>query len=392
MVFKEAKLVKTPKLTDIVVAITEQCATNCDYCFYYKNVDEAVKRFRNNDEAPLSQSRRTLTLDTLKRIITEAMPLGLRSVQISGGEPLLRKKLLVDTLTYCSTKKIDTTLYTNGTLTDSQTIDSLVEAGLLTVRISLGGYSYETHSQQRHDPRGIKDWENIVDSISQFSSSGINTSTLTPITRISLPHLGDTGRFASALGAKFVTFHMYIPSGISEQDKKNVLTIDEHYQAIEEILELREELGNMQVKVIPNYGVFEYLSGKWNKEMEIYPSQCGETRLGVFADGSIGSCTCTSERLANIQDPDFDLKNLWTNNDNLNAIRKQRNNPFDPCNDCIHQDYCRPCRSYTFNLGKEGVAPQSCPAVKDYQHLLSQGVDSSSFLQQALGHNLRSKL
>lgn len=374
------------------MAVTEQCITNCDYCFYYKNVDVAVQKINAGRGTPLSGAKRTLSLETINRVLNQATNLGLKAIQISGGEPMLRKGLVVDIIKKAKSLGLETVLFTNGILTDDTTITELAEAGLSKTRISLGGYSYETHALQRHDPRGLKDWESITHSIVRFNNAGVKVGTLTPITKLSLPNLKQIGRFASVLGVTFITYHMYIPSGMPKQDEPNILTTEEHYSAIEDILELKKEIeGTLKVEVIPDYGIFEYLSSNWNKEMKVHPAKCGENRLGIFANGDISSCTCTSEKMENINGLDFDLADFWINNPKMIAIRQQRSNSYEPCTSCIHQDYCRPCRSYTFNLGKDNVAPQTCPAVRDYEKLILEGVGKETVLQKVLRHNLKSK-
>ena len=108
--------------------------------------------------------------------------------------------------------------------------------------------------------------------------------------------------------------------------------------------------------------------------------------MGIFADGTIGTCSCTDDRLqGNIRDSNFDLEKLWLNDSKLIEIRQLERQKYEPCPSCKHNEYCRPCRS--FNLSNDKQAPQSCPAVRDYKELI-KSLEEPIALRKALHHNM----
>lgn len=91
---------------------------------------------------------RTLDMDysTLDRVITEAEELGIRFIVVSGGEPLVRMRELLDLV-----QKHDDSVFhvfTNGTLIDSNAAKQFAEAGNITFAISLEGFEEQTDARR----------------------------------------------------------------------------------------------------------------------------------------------------------------------------------------------------------------------------------------------------
>lgn len=87
-----------------------------------------------------------LTLDEMRRIVTEAKALGTHFYMFTGGEPLIRKK---DILTLARENKDCIFLaYTNATLVDEQFCEDMKACGNLALAISLEG-DEETNDSRR---------------------------------------------------------------------------------------------------------------------------------------------------------------------------------------------------------------------------------------------------
>jgi len=377
------------KLADIIFAITERCTSSCDFCYTYKFVPEAMPRFLVGQKVPLLHCKQRLSFEEVKCIVEQAVPLGLKGVQISGGEPLLEKELTKDTVKLCSNLGLSSFLYTNGIYADEKMVDELAEMGLNKARITLCSTNYQDEALHRHHLNGESDWQRSLNAIGLFRDKKIKVGTFTPVTKATVGYLKEIGRFAADLGAEYVNFHLYIPSRVRAQDFLHEISVGEHYRAIEDILELKKELAG-RVEVATHGGsLFEYLSENWKKEEGMSVAKCGHSRLGIFADGGVGTCNCLTERLGNIRDEGFNLNELWQNNSKLIALRKITQQDFPPCNDCIHRNYCSPCRS--FNDGNDSIAPQVCPILRTYNSLITLGRSKVLAGREALGRNYLSR-
>jgi cyclic pyranopterin phosphate synthase len=111
-------------ITYLRISVTDKCNLRCIYCMPESGL-------------PWLPKSDILSYEEIVRIVQVAAPAGLRSVRISGGEPLIRRNLdrLVQGL--ANVEGItDIALSTNALLLADQ-IDALVAAGLNRVNVSL---------------------------------------------------------------------------------------------------------------------------------------------------------------------------------------------------------------------------------------------------------------
>ena len=110
--------------TNLRISVTDRCNIRCFYCMPAENV-----QFMNR--------RDLLTFEEIERFVRIAVPLGLRKIRLTGGEPLVRKDLhqLVRLLTAIPEIE-DIGLTTNGLLLADQA-QALFDAGLRRVNVSL---------------------------------------------------------------------------------------------------------------------------------------------------------------------------------------------------------------------------------------------------------------
>jgi MoaA/NifB/PqqE/SkfB family radical SAM enzyme len=83
-------------------------------------------------------------IELFKKAINEAIPLGLKYIQLSGsGEPLLSKDL-EEAVSYASERGLITLIYTNGVLLNERRYRKLNEAGLSILKVSCMGWDRES--------------------------------------------------------------------------------------------------------------------------------------------------------------------------------------------------------------------------------------------------------
>ena len=116
------------------------CNLRCDYC--------CVR------SSPTS-SRRALDLERIRRIVAQALPLGLAQLFVTGGEPFLLPDI-APILQPCA-EAAPTTVLTNGMLLRGGRLDALrgLPRDRLTLQISLDSPSRELHDRRR----GAGSWE-----------------------------------------------------------------------------------------------------------------------------------------------------------------------------------------------------------------------------------------
>ena len=100
---------------------------------------------QGSDDGREKDFKKSLHEDLFKKIVDEAIPLGLKYVNLSGsGEPLLNKKL-ENFVEYLAKKKLVSMIYTNGQLLDKKRFESLCQAGLSIIKVSCMGWDRESY-------------------------------------------------------------------------------------------------------------------------------------------------------------------------------------------------------------------------------------------------------
>jgi cyclic pyranopterin phosphate synthase len=126
-------------LETLRVSITDRCNFRCVYCM--------PKEVFGRDYAFLER-RELLTFEELERVVRVFAGLGVRTVRLTGGEPLVRRNVehLVELLSAIQTpqgKRLELALTTNGSLL-AQKAEALVAAGLSRVTVSLDSLDDES--------------------------------------------------------------------------------------------------------------------------------------------------------------------------------------------------------------------------------------------------------
>jgi len=110
--------------TNLRISVTDRCNIRCFYCMPAENV-----QFMDRGHL--------LTFEEIERFVRVAVPLGLRKIRLTGGEPLVRRDLHHLVALLAAIPEIeDIGLTTNGLLLADQA-QALFDAGLRRVNVSL---------------------------------------------------------------------------------------------------------------------------------------------------------------------------------------------------------------------------------------------------------------
>jgi cyclic pyranopterin phosphate synthase len=110
--------------TNLRISVTDRCNIRCFYCMPAENVQFMDKR-------------ELLTFEEIEQFVRVAVPLGLRKIRLTGGEPLVRRNLHVLVKMLAAIEGIeDIGLTTNGILLAEQA-QELYDAGLRRINVSL---------------------------------------------------------------------------------------------------------------------------------------------------------------------------------------------------------------------------------------------------------------
>ena len=143
---------------DVILFLTYRCTSQCKACNIWKR--------------PVEQSDE-LSWEQWQPIFKQFVRHGIKSVELFGGDALLRKDLMYDMIRFCSANNIETFFPTNSSSLNKETAQKLVDSGLSTLYISLDEIpeiSGEVRGVKRHAERVKKsiDWIKQARGSSQY--------------------------------------------------------------------------------------------------------------------------------------------------------------------------------------------------------------------------------
>jgi len=175
-----------PILQTLIWGVTNRCPLSCQHCYEWDTIAQSDK----------------LNLQELKKILAIFKANGLRHVQFSGGEPLVRFSDLVELIRGAS-PTMDCWLLTSGFGLTRDKAVALKEAGLTGANISLDHWEPEPHNNFRNNG---KSFEMATEAVRNCLEAGIIPSLSLCATRefVTEENLLKYATLAKSLGALFV--------------------------------------------------------------------------------------------------------------------------------------------------------------------------------------------
>jgi len=148
------------KLPKLDLNITNRCNFHCVHCAF----DSGCRKIKE------------FSLEKIREILEQTKELGGKRIDITGGEPLVRKDI-VEIIKIGKSLDYKIELVTNGSLLTKNKLILFKKLGLDSIAIALDGSNYETYSRIRKVGKKIyeKVLKNIKEAIKQGFSVKINT-------------------------------------------------------------------------------------------------------------------------------------------------------------------------------------------------------------------------
>lgn len=194
------------KPTTLLLFLTYRCTSRCSSCVMWKR--------------PVTQEE--LSLAELKKLTDMIADLKFESVELFGGDALLRKDILFDLSKYMKSKGVpNIDLVTNCNLIDEKTAKDIVESGIDVVYVSLDGVE-ETHNKVRGIEGTFNKVENAIKLLLKYrKDSKPKIAINTTISALNVDSFEKIIQFAQDLGADSVALEYVgqIPPSALEKSK-----------------------------------------------------------------------------------------------------------------------------------------------------------------------------
>ena len=314
-------------LNSIYFYLTQGCNLRCRHCWI----------------APEFQGTKNLTskfipFDLIKKIIEQGKALGLSSVKLTGGEPLIHPEIK-EILTYLAKEKIRLILETNGVLCSKEIASLIKKCYAPTVSVSIDSPDADTHEWVR----GVKgSYKKAVAGLKNLVSEHIDCQIIMSLMKKNVDHIESMVQLAEDLGVMLIKFNLITPTarGKKMHEKGETLTIKELIETgrwIDCDLSKRTE-----VELSYSHPMaFRPLS-------QIYGDAplglCGiKGIIGVLGSGKYALCgigETVDEMVFGDAETDS-LEEVWNSNSVLNKIRTSLpENLEGVCSDCLNKQIC----------------------------------------------------
>jgi radical SAM protein with 4Fe4S-binding SPASM domain len=314
------------------LAITYRCQNDCAHCYN--------ARPRTFPELPAAE---------WKRMIDRLWDLGVPHLVFTGGEPTLRDDL-PELIAYAEQKGQITGLNTNGRrLADRSFLQSLVDAGLDHVQITL-----ESHAESLHDSivgaRGA--WAQTTAGLRHALDSRLYVMTNTTLLRSNSAQLDRTLDYLAAAGVPTVGLNALIYSGRGATVGTGLPP-----EELAPLLALARGRTAAAHQRLIWYTPTEYCRlDPVQSELGVKGCTAALYNMCVEPDGGVLPCQSYYLPLGNL------LRDEWTaiwNHDLCRALRERRNVP-PKCRQCNLLSECGGGCPLQFDLNGQGKAGEAC--------------------------------
>lgn len=340
----ETKTNIAPKLNTLYFYLTEGCNLACRHCWIAPKLDKTGKDYPS------------LPLELFETAIQEAKPLGLSSVKLTGGEPLMHPDF-VKLLEIIRGKNLGLTIETNGVLCSKEFALEIAKSKNPFVSVSIDGIDAGTHEWVR----GVEgSFEAAKEGIRNLVNVGIKPQIIFSVMRKNVGQIEEFIKMAEDLGAGSAKFNVVMPTARGEK--------------------LHESLETLNIKELINLGryVEKNLSPKTKIKLFFhYPvafrslnfisigEGCGTCGifgiLGVMASGYYALCGIGE----NVPDLVFgkvgrdNLEKVWLEHPILKELRENLPNNLEGiCGRCLMKHRCMgSCIAQNYYSEKRLMAP-----------------------------------
>ncbi|NQT32151.1 MAG: radical SAM protein [Candidatus Omnitrophica bacterium] len=332
-------------LSCLYINPTSFCNLSCSHCW----LSPPVKNELDHQENELS-------VDEIIKVVEEAKELGLSSIKLTGGEPLLRKDLY-DLFKFCSESKISVRIESNGTLISKDMAKMFKKFNVDNVSVSLDSFLEEVNDKFRGKKGAFKE---ALKGIKHLRDEGISTLVIMSLYKENLEGFEEFLTLMQDLDVRLVKINPICPIGRGENMHKAGKV-----PTIKEILDFNEKLGFIRDSFKGSIDIDIPIA--FRSLDEINRGQVGvcaiKNILGILSDGSVSICGIgyVDDDLVfgNVRDGSSKLEDIWLSNKIIKNIREDIPGKLEGiCGICVFKKRCLgACRAQAYHDSGSLTAP-----------------------------------
>lgn len=267
----------------INLGLTHRCDLDCSIC-------------NTKEENPDLDEE--LEIEELKNVIEEIANWGDIEISFAGGEPLLRKEVLLESIRFAKERGLTTYMTSNGVQIDSETAREINESGLDFISISIEGLQKQVNDEIRYKGsyKGALQAVRNLNEVKEERGSDLKIGLTTVITDKNLENLMELHGFAAEEDLYEINYHPYVPdnSFMGKVDYEN----DDFWIQEDKVPELREkidrllELKDSEGKIGTSRFILENTPDYFERKEEFSRGKClaGQSYMYIKPNGDVDVC------------------------------------------------------------------------------------------------------
>lgn len=306
-------------LRELFVEVTNHCEQECVHCSSCGSCSDYAE----------------INMMNLEKLVEEAIPLGLESFTISGGEPLLYPDLF-NLIDYLKDRQLDVSLYSCGVIQDEDSLyksiparvfRQLKEKGIKKIIFSLHGSNKE---EQYKISKVQTSFSCIMESLDSAHAAGLDVEMHVVPMQLNYTGLERIIEIAAEKGIRKISFLRLVPQGRCSRD---LLLSDEQQRCLAKKYQMwKKKYKNINIRFGTPFNCLTF-SGK--------KCAAGKDKLLISATGEY--FPCEAFKYLRGQRPsiyDTALKDVWNNDSLLNQLRTMCIQDIETCNMCDLRNAC----------------------------------------------------
>lgn len=318
--------------------LTEKCNLRCRHCY---------QEGRCADEMSLPEIKEVIVeVSDMIKAWSETYKVDFsRSMNITGGEPLLRRDLF-EILGQVKRHGFDAYLLTNGTLVGKEDAKKLVDLGINGVQVSIEG------CEEVHDEiRGRGSFTASVAGIENLIDAGLTVTLNVTLSNLNASSMTKVIACGTHVGARRIGFSRLVPSGSG-------FSLLSQMMSPQQVKELYTSLFSLELnglEIVTGDPVASQMNARSDGDagnVAISGCAAGVSGLTILPNGNVTPCRRMPVSIGNVRRDS--LRELWAASPVLTALR-DRNQYKGKCRTCKRWALCRGCRAiaYAYSCSKQ---------------------------------------
>ncbi|GHU17435.1 heme d1 biosynthesis radical SAM protein NirJ2 [Alphaproteobacteria bacterium] len=295
--------------------VTDKCNNRCFFCY--------------NEKACTSGDE--LSCDEIKRVLDELKVAGVFSVNLNGGEPLMRDDFF-EIMEYASYLGFDLHLNTNGTLIDDYAAKRIARC-MRSICTSILHSDRDFHDKAT----GRKgSYDDVIRGIKYLVKNGVQVEVNVCTSKQNYKDIYSIAKLSADIGCYALCSTRYI---LNHKDNLDLLMDKQStIELVDALIKAKNDFSGLHSVTLPGPVPFCELPMEYHAKLASLniPCQFGYGLCRISATGNVTPCTISDDLIGDLRKDSFE--NIW-NSDKWSKYRKLEHLPSN-CKLCDDLSFC----------------------------------------------------